>query len=84
LLAKLHNDYEEYKSGSSENNTEDEEEWQDLNIFGIINTMNIKSEFEHLYIIIKISLTFSTSRYTDGRNFSKIKIIKSRPRFNMD
>jgi hypothetical protein len=48
---KLH---DEYKSGSSKSNTGDEEEWQHFNdfgglrtIFGIINTMNIKSKFEH-------------------------------------
>jgi len=64
LPAKLHDDYEEYISGSDESNKEDEKERQDLNNFGslrnifeIINTMNIKSEFEHLYTIIKISLT---------------------------
>jgi hypothetical protein len=64
LSVKLQDDYEEYKSGSSESNIEDEDKWQDSNnfgslrnIFGIINTMNIKSEFEHLYTIINTCLT---------------------------
>jgi hypothetical protein len=48
LPAKLHDDYENYISGSDESNKEDEEERQDLNNFGslrnifeIINTLNI-------------------------------------------
>lgn len=61
LLTKLHDDYEGYNiSSSEESNPEDEEEWQDLsnfgslrNIFEIMKTINIKSEFEHLYTIIK-------------------------------
>ncbi|XP_025191548.1 uncharacterized protein LOC112591824 [Melanaphis sacchari] len=91
LPAKLHDDSEEYTSGSDESNKEDEEELQDLNNFGslrnifeIINTMNIKSEFEHLYTIIKISLTLPTSSCTVERSFSKLKIIKSRLRSTMD
>jgi hypothetical protein len=60
LPSKIHDDYEEYKRDLSKSNTEDEEEWQDLNKFGIINTMNIKSEFERLHIIIKISWTLPT------------------------
>jgi hypothetical protein len=46
--------------------------------------MNIKSEFQHLYIIIKISLTLPKSNFTVERSFSKIKIIKSRLRSTMD
>lgn len=45
--------------------------------------MNIKSEFEHLYTIIKISLTLPTSSCTVERSFSKLKIIKSRLRSTM-
>ncbi|CAI6370040.1 unnamed protein product [Macrosiphum euphorbiae] len=91
LPAKLHDDYEEHISDSNESNGEDEEEQQNLNNFGslgnifeIINTMNIKSEFEHLYTIIKISLTLPTSSCTVERSFSKLKIIKSRLRSTMD
>ncbi|XP_060855600.1 zinc finger MYM-type protein 1-like [Metopolophium dirhodum] len=90
LPAKLHDDCEEYIRGSDESNIEDEEERQDLNnvgslrnIFEIINNMNIKSEFEHLYTIIKISLTLPTSSCTVERSFSKLKIIKSRLRSTM-
>jgi len=90
LPAKLHDDYEELLSDSNESNDEDEEQ-QNLNNFGslgnifeIINTMNIKSEFEHLYTIIKISLTLPTSSCTVERSFSKLKIIKSRLRSTMD
>jgi len=46
--------------------------------------MNIKSGFEHLYTIIKISLTLPTSSCTVERSFSKLKIIKSRLRSTMD
>lgn len=91
LPAKLHDDYEECIIGLDENNKEDEEKLQDFNNFGSlrnifekINTMNIKSKFEHLYTIIKINLTLPTSSCTVERSFSKLKIIKSRLRSTID
>lgn len=54
-----------------------------IQIYKIINAVNLKPEFENLFEIIKISLTLPTSSCTVERSFSKLKIIKSRLRSTM-
>jgi len=55
-----------------------------INIFQIINKTNLKTEFENVYSIIKLSLTLPTSSCSVERSFSKLKIIKSRLRSTKD
>jgi len=44
----------------------------------------LKTEFENVYSIIKLSLTLPTSSCSVERSFSKLKIIKSRLRSTKD